>query len=188
MSSQEQETAPDLSELVRDAFVEADPDPGRVTDAAAQAVYGYLVRALEDESDPPGLVRSAVSGVIAGAKKRTAPFWHAARGALVGVVHAGLGQRLELEPLIDAATVAAMDGAHGVGGDFAAVAQGAVEGCITAADELGLDDEALGSRAATAALERARELHEGAFEKVHGLVTRHVMGVPITVPAHLREV
>lgn len=181
-----QEQAPPLGDNVRDAYIEAAPGPGEVTDAAARACYGYLIGGLEGAEDPCQAVAEAVTGLMEGGKKLVSPFWHVARGALVGVLHAGVGQRLELEPLIAAATVAAMDGADGAGGDFGAAAQGAVEGCIMAADDLSLDDGALASCAAVAALTRSTEMVEGAHEKVHHLVTRRVRGVPITVPEHLR--
>jgi hypothetical protein len=185
MTSQDEASL--LSDNVRDAYIDAAPGPGVVTDAAAQACYGYLITALEDASDPPAIVREAVTGLIGGAKKLISPFWHAARGALVGVVHAGVGQRLALEPLIEAGTVAAMDAADALGGDFGAAAQGAVEGCILAADELSLDEAALGSCAATAALTRSTEMVEGAHEKVQHLVTRRVLGITIDVPDNLRS-
>lgn len=183
MTSQDQAS---LTEHVRDAFIEAAPGPDDVESAGAQACYGYLIGALEGAADAPAVVREAVTGVIEGAKKLTSPYWHAARGALVGVLHAGVGQRLELEPLVDAATVAAMDAADNGGGDFGAAAQGAVEGCILAADELSLDEAELGSRAAVAALTRAMDMVPGAHEKVLHLVDRRVMGITITVPNHLR--
>ena len=183
MTSQEEAS---LSEHVRDAFVHAAPGPDSVEAAGAEACYGYLIGALEGADDAPALVRDAVTGLIEGAKKLTAPYWHAARGALVGVVHAGVGQRLALDPLVDAATAAAMEAADDRGGDFGAVAQGAVEGCIIAADELSLDPAALGSRAAVAALTCAKDMAPGAHEKVLHLVDRRVKGITITVPNHLR--
>lgn len=181
-----EETTVSLTDLVRDSYVEAAPGPGKVEGAAAQAVYGHLIHALEGAEDTDAVVRNAVTGVIEGGKKLVSPYWHVSRGALIGVIHAGVGQRLELGPLIDAATSAAMDASHDSGGDFGAAAQGAVEGCVLAADELSLDEAALGSRAATAALDHSQEMVEGAHEKVHHLVTRRVKGIEITVPSHLR--
>lgn len=186
MTSQEEASFTDLTGHVRDALVDAAPAPGQVTDAAAKACYGYLISALEGAEDPAAAIRAAVLGVMEGGKKLLAPFWHCARGAMIGTIHAAVGQRLDVESVIGPATVAAMDGADAVGGDFGAAAQGCVEGAIEAANELALSDEALGSRAAAAALKRSMEMVDGAHEKVHHLVTRRVRGVTINVPTHLR--
>jgi hypothetical protein len=174
-----------LADNVRDAFVEAAPGPGDVTEAASQACYGYLLGALESTEDPAAEAALAAGAVIEGAKKLISPFWHAARGALIGVLHAGLGQRQDLGPLIDGATRGAMDAADRAGGDFGAAAQGAVEGCVIAADELSLDPAELGSRAACAALLRAREMGDAAQRKIQHLVTRRAEGVTIRVPSDL---
>lgn len=174
-----QEEAPALADLVRDAFLAADPGPSDVTDAAAQAVYGYLFDPLRDAEDPTALCAEAASGVLAAQKKHGAPVWHAARGALVGVLHAAVGHHLALEAVIGATTARLMTDADAAGGDFGAAAQGSVEGAIVAAEELGLDPTAMGGVAAAAALRTAADLGEGAGERVLHLVDRRVLGYPI---------
>lgn len=175
-----------LSDRVRDAFCAAAPGPSEVTDAAAQALYGQLFRDLEGADDSAQASREAAKGLLAATKQCPAPAWHLARGATLGVIHAALGRGLEPAPLIRTVTSQLMLASDKAGGDFGAVAQGAVEGCVLAADELGLDPGALASVAATAALETSKELGDGAHEKVHHLVIRDVGGAPISVPRSLR--
>ena len=175
-----------LSDRVRDAFVAAAPGPSEVTDAAAQALYGQLFRDLAGADEPAELAGQAATGLLAATKQCPAPAWLLARGAMLGVIHAALGRGLAPAPLIQTVTSQLMLASHKVGGDFGAVAQGAVEGCAVAADELGLDPGELASVAATAALETSKDLGDGAHEKVHHLVVRDVGGAPISVPRNLR--
>jgi hypothetical protein len=174
-----------LSDRVRDAFIAAAPGPSEVTDAAAQALYGQLFRALEGADDPAEPAGEAAQGLVAATKKCPAPTWHLARGATLGAIHAAVGRGLDPAPLIRSVTNQLMLAADKVGGDFGAAAQGAVEGCAMAADELALDPGALASVAATAALETSKDLAEGSHEKVHHLVTRDIGSFTITVPRSL---
>jgi len=178
----EKAPAQELGDSVARDLAARAPGPSDTTDAAAAAVYGYLFPFLAASDTAVEAAGAAAAGALAGAKKLTAPVWHVARGALVGVLHAGLGRRLELAPLARAATAALMREADAQGGDFGAAAQGAVEGTIVACDELGLDPSELASIVAEAALETAETLGEGAPEKVRHLVTRRVMGVTVRAP------
>ncbi len=175
-----------LADRVRDAFIAAAPGPSQVTDAAAQALYGQLFRDLEGADEPAELSGEAATGLLAATKQCPAPVWHVARGATLGVIHAAVGRGFDPAPLIRSVTSQLMLASDKLGGDFGAAAQGVMEGCVLAADELALDPGALASVAATAALETSRDLGDGAHQKVHHLVTRDVGGAPVSVPRSLR--
>lgn len=179
-----QEAAQELLLHVREAFISASPGPDDVEDAAAQAVYGFLFPALEGAEDDRELVRQAVTGALEGAIRSGAPVWHASRGALIGVLHAAVGRGAAPGPWIDAAVGAALGATHAVDADYGAAAEGALEGCVLAADELGLSPSELATRAARAALDWACAVGPPAHDKLAHLVTRHVMGIPVRLSHH----
>ena len=182
----EQENSPldTLTDHVRAALIAAAPGPSEVTDAAAQATYGFLFPALEGCEDEAAAAAAAAAGTLLATKKlSSAPIWHVSRGAAVGIMHAGFGRRLDLEPMLIAAVRRMMTEADGLGGDFGAAAQGAIEGSITAADELGLDPQDFAATTALAALEMSEELPEGALEKIQHLVNRRILGVDVRIPS-----
>lgn len=183
MATEEKTPTEILRDHVAECFATAKPGPSEVSDSAAEAVYGYLFPFLEEADDPVEGAAAAAAGAILGTKKHNAALWHVARGAMIGLAHAGYGRRLELDPLVVAATRRMMRESDGMGADFGAAAQGAVEGAITAADELGLDPQAFAATAARAALEMSEELGEGALEKIRHLVNRRVLGVEVRIPA-----
>jgi len=128
----------------------------------------------------------ACAGLIQANKKGAFSLWHLARGGAIGVTHAAVGRQLDPAQLLAAGLQRMMNEADELGADVGAVAQGAVEGALVAARELGLHEAQLGSAVAIAALETATGMGPAATAKVRRIVDRPILGREFNIPSSLR--
>jgi len=172
-----------LAESITKQIIDAKSEPGDLAGDVEEITRSFLAQALreaDDATDPQTLVEEVGRGVAESLKK-VSPTWHAARGALSGVLKGSMAAKVDAFESIEKLTTILVESTLATDADFGAAAKGAVIGALEGAEARGLDEPRAGSRAASVAFAVAHATRPSAGVRVKDIIGDRVAGIPIKI-------